>query len=104
MPSVSSHFLVATHVFLETIHYAVWIVLIPLIDRRAIPWKLSEIPLFANARGFPKVVIAAIAVSLLLVAALWCGFAVDYSTTRDVYFAFAIAHVLAEFPFLVKML
>jgi NADH-quinone oxidoreductase subunit I len=32
------------------------------------------------------------------------GFAIDYTTTRDVYFAFAIAHVLAEFPFLIKML
>jgi len=43
-------------------------------------------------------------VSLLFVFAFWLGFAVDYATTRDVYFAFAIAHVLAEFPFLVKML
>jgi len=29
---------------------------------------------------------------------------VDYATTRDIYFAFAIAHVMAEFPFLIKML
>ena len=35
---------------------------------------------------------------------LWFGFAVDYTTTRDIYFAFAIGHVLAEFPFLIKML
>lgn len=104
LPGISSHFLVATHVFLETIHYSVWIVLIPLIDNRAIPWRLSEVPLFANARGYPKLVVALLVVSLLLVAASWGGFAVDYTTTRDVYFAFAIAHVLAEFPFLIKML
>ena len=104
LPGISSHFLVATHVFLESIHYAVWIVLIPLIDRRAVPWRLSEIPLFANATGFPKLVVAAFAISLLIVAALWGGFAIDYTTTRDVYFAFAIAHVMAEFPFLIKML
>ncbi|MFM9904093.1 MAG: hypothetical protein ACKVQJ_05915 [Pyrinomonadaceae bacterium] len=104
LPGISSHVLVATHVFLESIHYAVWIVLIPLIDHRAVPWRLREIPLFANAKGFPKLVAAALVVSLLIVAALWCGFAVDYTTTRDVYFAFAIAHVLAEFPFLIKML
>jgi hypothetical protein len=36
--------------------------------------------------------------------ALWAGFSADYVVTRDIYFAFAIAHVLAEFPFLVKML
>jgi hypothetical protein len=104
LPGISSHFLVATHVFLESIHYFVWILLIPLIDRRAIPWKLSDIPMFANKRGYPKLVAAALAVSLLIVVALWGGFAIDYATTRDVYFAFAIGHVLAEFPFLIKML
>lgn len=104
LPGISSHLLVATHVFLETIHYAVWILLIPLIDLRAIPWKLSEIPLFSNRNGFPKLVLAALAVSGLIVIALWSGFAVDYTVTRDVYFAFAMAHVLAEFPFLIKML
>lgn len=102
--SVSSHFLVAAHVFLETIHYAVWILLIPLADRRAIPWKIKEIPLAARDKGFPKIVFGVLTISLSLVFALWLGFAVDYETTRDVYFAFAIAHVLAEFPFLVKML
>ena len=104
LPGISSHFLVATHVFLESIHYAVWILLIPLVDWRAVPWKLSEIPLFTNANGFPKLVGAAIAISLLIVVGLWGGFATDYMTTRDVYFAFAIAHVMAEFPFLIKML
>ena len=104
LPGVSSHLLVATHVFLETIHYTVWILLIPLVDFRAMPWKVRQIPLAANSKGFPKLVFAAIGVSLLIVVALWTGFAVDYTTTRDVYFAFAMAHVLAEFPFLVKML
>ncbi len=104
MPGISSHVLVATHVFLESIHYFVWILLIPLVDRRAVPWRLSEIPLFSRSGAWPKLVVAAFAVSLLLVAVLWGGFAVDYTLTRDVYFAFAIAHVLAEFPFLVKML
>ena len=42
--------------------------------------------------------------SAALVVLLWTGFTIDYMTTRDVYFAFAIGHVLAEFPFLIKML
>lgn len=103
-PSVSSHVLVATHVFLETIHYMVWIVMIPLVDLRAVPWKLDKIPLAGNAKGYPKIIATVMAVSVLMVLALWAGFAVDYTTARDVYFALAIAHVLAEFPFLVKML
>lgn len=104
LPNVSSHLLVATHVFLETIHYTVWILLIPLVDFRAVPWRLKEIPLFANKKGFPKMVLAAMAISILLIFTLWLGFSVNYETTRDVYFAFAMAHVLAEFPFLIKML
>ena len=104
LPGVSSHLLVATHVFLESIHYFVWILLIPLVDWRAVPWKMGEIPLFAGKGGFPKLVAGALVLSLIIAAALWGGFAVDYTTTRDVYFAFAIGHVLAEFPFLIKML
>jgi len=104
LPGVSSHLLVATHVFLETIHYMVWILLIPLVDWRAIPWKLDRIPLLSNKKGFPKTVFTVLALSILIVMALWFGFAIDYTTTRDVYFAFAMAHVLAEFPFLIKML
>ncbi|REJ75610.1 MAG: hypothetical protein DWQ47_09065 [Acidobacteria bacterium] len=103
LAGVSTHFLVATHVFLETLHYAAWIVLIPLVDRRAIPWRFSSIPLFANKRGYPKMVAFGVAVSALLVVILWAGFSIDYATTRDIYFAFAIAHVLAEFPFLIKL-
>jgi hypothetical protein len=104
LPNISSRFLVATHVFLETIHYAVWILLIPLVDFRAIPWKLKSIPLFSNKQGFPKLVSAVFVVSLFIVFTLWLGFATNYETTRDIYFAFAMAHVLAEIPFLVKML
>ena len=104
LPGISSHLLVATHVFLESIHYLVWILLIPLVDWRAVPWRLDRIPLLSNKNGFPKLVLAAQFVGLLLVVGLWLGFAVDYTTTRDVYFAFAMAHVIAEFPFLIKML
>ncbi|PYT01317.1 MAG: hypothetical protein DMF63_00240 [Acidobacteria bacterium] len=104
LPGVSSYLLVATHVFLESIHYFVWILLIPLVDRRAIPWRLSEIPMLANANGIPKIFIAVCLVGVFAMIALWFGFALDYTTTRDIYFAFAIGHVLAEFPFLIKML
>jgi hypothetical protein len=42
--------------------------------------------------------------SALVVVALWFAFSVDYGTTRDIYFTVAMAHVLAEAPFLLKML
>ena len=104
LPGISSHVLVATHVFLESIHYFVWLLLIPLVDRRAIPWRLSDVPMFSSAYGIPKVFTAFLVFSVVIVFLLWFGFSVDYTTTRDIYFAFAIGHVLAEFPFFVKML
>ncbi len=104
LPNISSHFLVATHVFLETIHYSVWILLIPLIDKRAIPWQLNDIPFYNNNQGFPKLVLLILSISCLLVLTLWIGFSANYTLTRDIYFAFAMAHVLAEMPFLIKML
>lgn len=104
LPAISSHLLVSVHVFLETIHYFVWLLLIPLVDRRSIPWRFHEIPLLSNARGLPKLVIAVFLLGSLAAVALWVGFAIDYTTTRDIYFAAAILHVLAEFPFLIKML
>ena len=35
---------------------------------------------------------------------LWIAFAIDYDTTRQVYFTVAIVHVLAEVPFLLRPL
>jgi hypothetical protein len=104
LPGLSSHVLVATHVLLESIHYFVWILLIPLVDRRAMPWRVSEIPVIARSGSVAKIGAAFLIFGVVAVIALWAGFAVDYTTTRDIYFAFAIGHVLAEFPFLVKML
>src|SRR5205085_207711 len=40
----------------------------------------------------------------LSVLALWAGFGSGYATTRDIYFTFAMAHVLAEAPFLIRLL
>lgn len=104
LPGFSTHFLVASHVFLETLHYAAWIVLIPMVDRRAVPWNFRVIPLFSAKGGSPRLVAVSVAASALLVMVLWWGFSFDYSLTRDIYFGFAIAHVIAEVPFLVKML
>lgn len=118
LPNVSSHVLVSTHVFLELLHYGVWLVALPLITplartlepqgppagRRGSIWRLKTVPVARHPRGFPRLVATALALGVFLVAVLWFGFAVDYATTRDVYFTVAIAHVLAEAPFLLKML
>ena len=119
LPNISSHVLVAVHVFLEMLHYGVWLIALPLIapltkgardqlsptvSERGRIWDLRTVPLARHRCGFPKLVATALVFGVFLVAILWFGFAVDYATTRDVYFTVAIAHVLAEAPFLLKML
>jgi hypothetical protein len=104
LPGVSSHLLVATHVFLETVHYGAWIVLIPMIGLTSPLWKTSRIPLASTAQGWPRLTGAALIAGLFVVLVLWVSFGVNYATTRDVYFTFAMAHVLAEAPFLIRLM
>jgi hypothetical protein len=104
LPNVSSHLLVSVHLFLEMLHYAVWIVALPLVGMSGRFWDPKTIPLTCHPRGFPRVVVVALLFGVVLVGMLWSGFLIDYSTTRDVYFTLAIAHVLAEAPFLLRMI
>ena len=106
LPQVSSHMLVSVHLFLEMLHYAVWIVALPLIGRAASRrfWDVNTVPVARHPKGFPRLVAGVFVVAVIAVAALWFGFSIDYATTRDVYFTVAIAHVLAEAPFLLRMI
>ena len=104
LPRVSSHLLVSVHLFLEMLHYAVWIVALPLIGASVKFWDVKNVPLARHPKGFPKLIAAMLIVAIAIVVALWLGFSTDYATTRDVYFTIAIAHVLAEAPFLLRML
>lgn len=104
LPNVSSHMLVSVHVFLEMLHYAVWIIALPLIGATGAVWNVRTIPLARRRGGFPKLIAAVLVFGVFVVAVLWFGFSVNYAATRDVYFAVAMAHVLAEAPFLLRML
>ena len=103
LPRISTHLLVSVHVFLEMLHYLVWLIALPLLSIGSV-WTIRSIPIAKHPSGFPKLITAMVLIGLFLVGLLWFGFSVDYSTTRDVYFAVAIAHVLAEAPFLLRML
>jgi hypothetical protein len=104
LPQVSSHLLVSVHLFLEMLHYGVWIVALPLIARSKRFWDPKTVPVARHPKGFPKLIAGVLVVALLLVAVLWLGFSIDYAGARDIYFTVAIAHVLAEAPFLLRML
>lgn len=104
LTGISSRLLVSTHVFLEMIHYAMWLLLIPLAGLSAPVWQTKRVPLAVHRRGWPRVVGASLLLGLLVVLILWAGFLFDYTTTRDIYFALAMTHVLAEAPFLIRLL
>jgi hypothetical protein len=104
MPEVvSTHLLVSTHVFLETLHYGVWLVGVPLAAGVGVaPWRASTVPLVKHRRGWPRLIRALLFAGGAAVLLLWLCFAADYATTRDIYFTVAMAHVLAEVPFLLR--
>jgi hypothetical protein len=104
LTGVSTHFLVSAHTFLEMVHYAVWILLIPLVGMRSPPWELRTIPAARQSPRWFRGVSAFLLLGLALVAILWVCFGLDYGTTRSVYFTVAMLHVLAEIPFLLRML
>jgi hypothetical protein len=104
LPGVSSRALVATHVFLETIHYGVWLAVMPIVGFRTAFWRFDSLPLARRSQGWSAAVRWGLVAGAAAVVVLWACFAVDYTTTRDVYFTLAMLHVLAEAPFLVRLL
>ena len=104
LQGVSSHLLVATHTFLEMLHYGIWVVAIPLVTLRGAPWALRGVPLARRSAAWHRAVLGLLAVGGLVVLLLWGCFLANYPTTRDVYFTVALLHVLAEVPFLLRAL
>jgi len=104
LDNVSSHLLVATHVFLETLHYGVWLVAIPLVSFRTPPWDVAQVPLARRSLGWRRGLLIVLACTALVVVLFWAGFLADYPLTRDVYFTLAMVHVLAELPMLLRLL
>jgi hypothetical protein len=101
VPRVSTHFLVSAHTFLEMLHYAAWCLGIPLLTA-ALPWRLDSLPLARKSSGWRRAVVCLLATGAAAVVLLWAAFAVDYPLTRSAYFTVALAHVLAEVPFLLR--
>ena len=102
IPGISTHFLVAAHVFLELLHYLIWIFVIPLTTQRFSLWRIPDVPLARRSQTWRRFILAIFAVGALVMLILWASFLVDYTWTRNVYFTFAILHVLMEISFLLR--
>jgi hypothetical protein len=101
---VSTHLLVSTHTFLEMLHYGVWIVAIPLLVTPRWPWRLDDVPLARASNWGRRLTLTAICLGAAFMFVLWMGFFANYALTRDIYFLIATLHVLAEAPFLLRLL
>lgn len=104
LQGISSHLLVATHTFLEMLHYGIWLVAMPLVAFQSVPWRLHEVPLARRSVGWRGFVAGMLILGGLIVLLLWGCFLTNYPLTRDVYFTVALLHVLAEIPFLLRAL
>jgi hypothetical protein len=100
----STHFLVACHTFLEMLHYGVWIVAIPLVTMKSPPWQVDSVPLARRSPRWRQAVLGVVALGAVVMLLLWTAFLADYPLTRHVYFTVAMLHVLAEVPFLLRLL
>ena len=104
LAGVSSHLLVSTHLFLEMLHYGIWLVAIPLISLSNAPWRIEQVPLARRSTLGRKFVATVLILGVAAVVGFWAGFLANYPLTRDVYFTVALLHVLAEVPFLLRLL
>jgi len=104
LEGISSHCLVATHTFLEAVHYGVWLLAIPWIGRRTSLWNVAAMPLGRRSWTWARCMQVFLLLSAAGCVVLWVCFRIDYPTTRNVYFTLAMVHVLAEIPFLLRAL
>jgi hypothetical protein len=104
LAGISTHCLVACHTFLEMLHYGVWVVSIPLLSVKQLPWQTAGIPLARRSATWQLVLQGVLLTGIVVMVVLWVGFLADYPVTRYVYFSLAIIHVLAEVPFLLRLL
>src|SRR5207247_5991280 len=68
LPNVSTHLLVSMHVFLELLHYGVWIIALPLIGATGAIWSTKTIPLAHRRGGFPRLISAFLLFCLFVVS------------------------------------
>jgi hypothetical protein len=101
---VPTRLLVTTHVFLETLHYGVWLAAIPSATFGVAPWKLAGVPLVRRSPRWRRIFVSLSASGTAIVVLFWIAFLVNYTVTYDLYFTLAMVHVLAEVPFLLRSL
>lgn len=95
--------ILAMYVFLQTVHYSIWVIAIPLVTQSWTRWRLDRLPALRNRLKLRIILDYVIALGAVSVVAFWVGFKLDYSQTMDLYILLTTLHVLAEVPFMFWM-
>jgi hypothetical protein len=101
LSALSSRFLLSTLVFVDLLHYAVWLIAIPNWSAGWNRWNVTvQPPVVTRFPALSRPLQVTLTLLAILLIGLWFCFATDYIHTSQIYFVLAIAHVLAEISFL----
>lgn len=103
IPILSTRALVAALALLELLHYAVWIVALPVVTGQGAPWRAVRAAITRGWVTRQRAFRLALGLGAAAVLTLWIAFTADYARARDLYFTLAIAHVLAEVPVVLRL-
>lgn len=95
--------MLSIYAFLQMVHYAIWVVAMPIVSQSWKRWRLDFMPALRNRAKLQAMVRIGFAMSGLAVICLWIGFKLDYTATLDFYVLLSTLHVLSEVPFMFWM-
>jgi hypothetical protein len=98
-----AYMLFAIFGFLQTLHYCVWLIAMPIASQGWKKWSLNRIAVARDRRNLRTLFLLITGIGLLAVVGFWIGFSLNYGTTNEIYITVATLHVLAEIPFLFWM-
>jgi hypothetical protein len=95
--------MLSIYAFLQMVHYAIWVVAMPIVSQSWKRWRLDFMPALRNRAKLQAMVRIGFAMSGLAVICFWIGYKLDYTATLDFYVLLSTLHVLSEVPFMFWM-
>jgi len=95
--------LLAVYGFLQMMHYAVWVLGMPIATNSWTRWRLEQTALLRDRSELRSFALYAVGCISIGVPLLWLGYRLNYAFTNDLYMVLAMLHVIAELPLIFWM-